>query len=194
MTRSEFDPYIYSTALHKYLLAVAADRGAQGPDADDLVQECLSRVLRRMQDDRLAWPENRDDRHRLIRAYAATIIRNMSIDRARRAMSDAKRSKAWAENQFGHDANHNLDMEELIHVFKGSLNAITPTARAALIRLHLQNRRLADVAEELGMSRIELLKMLRNVRKQIQQDLYSQAPENPLLSFFLNNNSQKRDA
>jgi RNA polymerase sigma-70 factor (ECF subfamily) len=158
--------------LYTPLLSLWAHRlGLHGPDADDLLQDVFSLLVRKL-------PEFRYDPKQRFRGWLWTITLNKARDRLRRRPADA----VLADNDVldrlpsGEDPGEALDEEEYRSYLVGrALDLMQaefqPTTWKAFWESTAAERPAADVAAELGISVGAVYTAKSRVLRRLRQEL-----------------------
>jgi RNA polymerase sigma-70 factor (ECF subfamily) len=144
-------------ALRRYAIVLAGDRHA----ADDLVQDCIERALRRI--DTLA------DEQRLA-AWLRSILFNLFIDGRRTSRSRGETAEATLLDELVDPATQPDVQQEADEVLRATAT-LTPEHRQVLLLIAAQGLSYREVAEELGVPIGTVMSRLARARDQLREAL-----------------------
>jgi RNA polymerase sigma-70 factor (ECF subfamily) len=142
-------------ALRRYARALAGS----AVDADDLVQECLARVLAQMR----AWREVRD-----IRAYLFTTLHNVFIDTGRRRRSagtEVPLEDATARLVMPATQTFRLEIRDLMD----ALAQIPREQREVVLLVGMEGMSYGEAAESIGVPIGTVMSRLSRGREALRQ-------------------------
>ncbi len=141
-------------ALRRYALGLTG----QHASADDLVQDCIERALRR-----LASLEDEDR----IGAWLRTILFNAFVDDRRQLRHRVE----TVETEFletlpdlGHDPRRRLELQQVLRV----ASTLTPQHRQVLLLVGVEGLSYREVAEEIGVPVGTVMSRLARARDQLR--------------------------
>jgi RNA polymerase sigma factor (sigma-70 family) len=153
-------------ALRRYARALVRNRA----NADDLVQDCLERAVRR-------WHQHRDGE---VRAWLFAILHNLAVDQFRKV---AARSRHVAidetrEDDFGEAAvqEHRLMYQDVLN----KLAKLPEEQRSVLLLVAVEDLSYADAAKVLNVPLGTVMSRLSRARERLQQEIegVAEAPGN----------------
>ena len=153
-------------ALRRYARALVRDRAA----ADDLVQDCLERAVRR-------WHQRRDAN---VRAWLFAILHNVAVDQFRKV---AARGRHVAINEIGEDNFGEAAGQEHRLMYQDVLNKLAKLPeeqRSVLLLVAVEDLSYADAAKVLNVPLGTVMSRLSRARERLQQEIegVAEAPEN----------------
>ena len=144
-------------ALRRYALGLSGDRHA----ADDLVQDCIERALRRMDtlvdEDRMA-------------AWLRSILFNVFIDGRRTSRSRGETVEAGLLAEIADTAAQPDKRQEINEVLRATAT-LTPQHRQVLVLVAVQGLSYQEVAHELGLPVGTVMSRLGRARDQLREAL-----------------------
>lgn len=153
-------------ALRRYARALVRDRAT----ADDLVQDCLERAVRR-------WHQRRDGE---VRSWLFAILHNLAIDQFRKVAARGRHVAIdeTSEGDFGEAA-----AQEYRIMYQDVLNKLArlpEEQRAVLLLVAVEDLSYADAAKVLNIPVGTVMSRLFRARERLQQEIESvaEAPEN----------------
>jgi RNA polymerase sigma factor (sigma-70 family) len=153
-------------ALRRYARALVRDRAA----ADDLVQDCLERAVRR-------WHQRRDAN---VGAWLFAILHNVAVDQFRKV---AARGRHVAINEIGEDTFGEAAAQEHRLMYQDVLNKLAKLPeeqRSVLLLVAVEDLSYADAAKVLNVPLGTVMSRLSRARERLQQEIegVAEAPEN----------------
>jgi RNA polymerase sigma-70 factor (ECF subfamily) len=155
---------LYVTALRRYAMALAGDRD----EADDLVQECLTRAIARTK----SWSQIRN-----VRAYLFTILHNVFIDKVARGRPpstvvplDVMENKLFDRPQ-QEDGLRIRDLERALRVLPDDY-------RQVVLLVGLEGMSYRETAATLGIPLGTVMSRLSRGREALRQAMSSEAHGN----------------
>lgn len=153
-------------ALRRYARALVRDRAT----ADDLVQDCLERAVRR-------WHQHRDGE---VRSWLFAILHNLAIDQFRKVAARGRHVAIdeTSEGDFGEAA-----AQEYRIMYQDVLNKLArlpEEQRAVLLLVAVEDLSYADAAKVLNIPVGTVMSRLFRARERLQQEIegVAEAPEN----------------
>jgi RNA polymerase sigma-70 factor (ECF subfamily) len=143
-------------ALRRYALGLTGDRHA----ADDLVQDCIERALRRI--------DTLEDEQRLA-AWLRSIMFNVFIDGCRSSRSRGETVEAELEELV--DKGTPPDVRQEANEVLQATGALTPEHQQVLLLVAVQELSYREVAEELGVPMGTVMSRLARAREQLRNIL-----------------------
>jgi RNA polymerase sigma-70 factor (ECF subfamily) len=147
-------------ALRRYALWLSGDRQA----ADDLVQDCLERALRRI--DTLLEEEK-------MAAWLRSILYNLFIDDRRTSRSRGETVELHFLNEFA-DTKTQPDVQQETNEVLRATMALTPQHRQVLLLVAVEGLSYRAVAEELGVPIGTVMSRLARARDELRGVLSKQ--------------------
>jgi RNA polymerase sigma factor (sigma-70 family) len=153
-------------ALRRYARALVRNRAT----ADDLVQDCLERAVRR-------WHQHRDGE---VRPWLFAILHNLAVDRFRKVAVRGRHVAidAASEDDFGTAATqeHRLMYQDVLN----KLARLPEEQRAVLLLVAVEDLSYADAAKALNIPVGTVMSRLSRARERLQQDIegVAEAPDN----------------
>lgn len=145
----------HAAALRRYALVLVAD----AHEADDLVQECLSRVLAQMR----AWKPVRD-----LRAYLFTTLHNVFVDASRRRKlrrSDVPIDASLPELALPANQTKRLEYRDLVI----ALSQLPPPQREVVLLIGLEGMSYQEASQVLGVPIGTIMSRLSRGREALRQ-------------------------
>ena len=143
--------------MRRYALGLSGDRQS----ADDLVQDCIERALRRMDslldEDRMA-------------GWLRSILFNIFIDGRRTSRRRGETAAAELLDELVDTATQPDARHETNEVLR-AITVLTPRHRQVLVLVAMQGLSYQDVAEELGVPLGTVMSRLARARDQLRQAL-----------------------
>ena len=143
-------------ALRRYALGLAGNRHA----ADDLVQDCIERALRRL--------DSLEDERRLA-AWLRSILFNVFIDGRRALSSRGEIVEAGLDELV--DTGTPPDVRQEANEVLRATVSLTPDHRRVLLLVAVQGLSYKEVAEELGLPIGTVMSRLARARDQLREVL-----------------------
>jgi RNA polymerase sigma factor (sigma-70 family) len=153
-------------ALRRYARALVRNRAT----ADDLVQDCLERAVRR-------WHQHRDGE---VRAWLFAILHNLAVDQFRKVALRGRHVAidATNENDFSEAAaqEHRLICQDVMN----KLARLPEEQRAVLLLVAVEDLSYADAAKVLDIPVGTVMSRLSRARERLQQEIegVAEAPGN----------------
>ena len=153
-------------ALRRYARALVRNRAT----ADDLVQDCLERAVRR-------WHQHRDGG---VRAWLFAILHNLAVDQFRKTGARGRHVAidATCEDDFGEAAaqEHRLMYQDVLN----KLARLPEEQRAVLLLVSVEDLSYADAAKVLNVPVGTVMSRLSRARERLQRELegITEAPGN----------------
>ena len=144
-------------ALRRYARALVRDRAA----ADDLVQDCLERAVRR-------WHQRRDAN---VRAWLFAILHNVAVDQFRKV---AARGRHVAINEIGEDNFGEAAGQEHRLMYQDVLNKLAKLPeeqRSVPLLVAVEDLSYAEAAKVLSIPVGTVMSRLSRARERLQQEL-----------------------
>jgi RNA polymerase sigma factor (sigma-70 family) len=160
----EVEPLI--PALRRYARALVRNRAT----ADDLVQDCLERAVRR-------WHQHRDGE---VRAWLFAILHNLAVDQFRKTAARGRHVgiDETSESDFGEAAaqEHRLMYQDVLN----KLARLPEEQRAVLLLVAVEDLSYADAAKVLNIPVGTVMSRLSRARERLQQQIEgtAEAPGN----------------
>ena len=155
---------LYVAALRRYALALVGNR----EEADDLVQECLTRAIARTK----AWSQIRN-----VRAYLFTILHNAHVDRVGRG----RRNAAVVPLDVVENKLVSLPRQEdglQIRDLERALRVLPEDYRQVVLLVGLEGMTYRETAETLGIPVGTVMSRLSRGRETLRQLLASEPRSN----------------
>jgi RNA polymerase sigma-70 factor (ECF subfamily) len=153
-------------ALRRYARALVRNRAT----ADDLVQDCLERAVRR-------WHQHRDGE---VRAWLFAILHNLAVDQFRKVTARGRdvAIDAMSEDDFGEAAGQERRM--MCQDVLNKLGRLPEEQRAVLLLVAVEDLSYADAANVLNIPVGTVMSRLSRARERLQQEIegVAQAPGN----------------
>lgn len=135
-------------------VAVARRYGISALDAEDIYQDAILRVLRYVTDG--GEPDNLD-------AFTATVVRNLCIDRVRRA---GREDPVEEPGDFTAPIDPKLDAAQAnSELVRQTLSQLNDQSRHVLVKAHVEGYKPAEIAQHLGLTPNAASAMLYRARK-----------------------------
>jgi RNA polymerase sigma factor (sigma-70 family) len=153
-------------ALRRYARALVRNRAT----ADDLVQDCLERAVRR-------WHQHRDGE---VRPWLFAILHNLAVDQFRKVAVRGRHVAidSVSEDDFGTAATqeHRLMYQDVLN----KLARLPEEQRAVLLLVAVEDLSYADAAKALNIPVGTVMSRLSRARERLQQDIegVAEAPDN----------------
>jgi RNA polymerase sigma factor (sigma-70 family) len=144
-------------ALRRYARSLARNRA----NADDLVQDCLERAVRR-------WSQRRDGE---VRAWLFTILHNLAVDQFRRS---AVRGSHVAIDEVNEENLGEVAVQEQKLMYRDVLNKLArlpEEQRAVLLLVAVEDLSYADAARVLNIPVGTVMSRLSRARERLQREL-----------------------
>jgi RNA polymerase sigma factor (sigma-70 family) len=153
-------------ALRRYARALVRNRAT----ADDLVQDCLERAVRR-------WHQHRDGE---VRAWLFAILHNLAVDQFRKT---AARGRHVAIDETGEDNFGEAAAQEHRLMYQDVLNKLArlpEEQRTVLLLVAVEDLSYADAAKVLNIPVGTVMSRLSRARERLQQEIegVAEAPGN----------------
>ncbi len=149
-------------ALRRYALGLTGQAAA----ADDLVQDCIERALRRI--------DSLQDESR-IGAWLRTILFNAFIDGRRQLRSRAESVETELLETLPDPGSNAQTRHELQQVLRAA-STLTPQHRQVLLLVGVEGLSYREVAEEIGVPLGTVMSRLARARDQLRSVLEAGAP------------------
>ena len=144
-------------ALRRYARALVRNRAT----ADDLVQDCLERAVRR-------WHQYREGE---VRAWLFAILHNLAVDQFRKVAARGRHVAidATSEDHFGEAAaqEHRLMYQDVLN----KLARLPEEQRAVLLLVAVEDLSYADAARVLNIPLGTVMSRLSRARERLQQEI-----------------------
>jgi RNA polymerase sigma factor (sigma-70 family) len=144
-------------ALRRYARALVRNRAT----ADDLVQDCLERAVRR-------WHQHRDGE---VRAWLFSILHNLAVDQFRKVAARGRHVAIdeTSEDGFGEAAaqEHRLMYQDVLN----KLARLPEEQRAVLLLVAVEDLSYADAAKALNIPVGTVMSRLSRARERLQQEI-----------------------
>lgn len=153
-------------ALRRYARALVRGRAA----ADDLVQDCLERAVRR-------WYQHRDGE---VRAWLFAILHNLAVDQFRKVAARGRHVAIdeTSEDDFGEAATqeHRLMYQDVLN----KLARLPEEQQAVLLLVAVEDLSYADAAKVLNIPVGTVMSRLSRARERLRQEIegVTEAPGN----------------
>lgn len=144
-------------ALRRYARSLVRNRA----NADDLVQDCLERAVRR-------WSQRRDGE---VRAWLFTILHNLAVDQFRRS---AVRGSHVAIDEVNEENLGEVAVQEQKLMYRDVLNKLArlpEEQRAVLLLVAVEDLSYADAARVLNIPVGTVMSRLSRARERLQREL-----------------------
>jgi RNA polymerase sigma-70 factor, ECF subfamily len=152
-------------ALRRYARALVGHRA----HADDLVQDCLERVVR-------SWHQRRDGE---VRAWLLTILHNLAVDQFRKGAARGRHVALdeASESDLGDAAaqEHRLMCKDVL----SKLGRLPEEQRAVLLLVAVEDLSYADAAKVLNIPVGTVMSRLSRARERLQQEIEGVPQEAP---------------
>jgi len=144
-------------ALRRYARALMRNRAT----ADDLVQDCLERAVRR-------WHQHRDGE---VRAWLFAILHNLAVDQFRKVAARGRHIAIdeTSEDDFGEAAvqEHRLMYQDVLN----KLARLPEEQRAVLLLVAVEDLSYTDAAKVLNIPVGTVMSRLSRARERLQQEI-----------------------
>ena len=152
-------------ALRRYARSLVRNRA----NADDLVQDCLERAVRR-------WHQRRDGE---VRPWLFAILHNLAVDQFRRSAFRGRHVPIDETNEdsFGEAAaqEHRLMYQDVLN----KLARLTEDQRAVLLLVAVEDLSYADAAKVLNIPVGTVMSRLSRARERLQQEIAGTVDDTP---------------
>jgi RNA polymerase sigma-70 factor (ECF subfamily) len=152
-------------ALRRYACALVRNRA----NADDLVQDCLERAVRR-------WHQHRDGE---VRAWLFAILHNLAVDQFRKIVARGRHVAIdeTSEDDFGEAAaqEQKLMYQDVLN----KLAKLPEDQRAVLLLVAVEDLSYADAAKVLNIPVGTVMSRLSRARERLQQEIEGAADDTP---------------
>ena len=153
-------------ALRRYARALVRNRAS----ADDLVQDCLERAVRR-------WHQYREGE---VRAWLFAILHNLAVDQFRKVAARGRHVAidAASEDHFGEAAGQ--EQRLMYQDVLNKLAKLPEEQRSVLLLVAVEDLSYADAAKVLNVPLGTVMSRLSRARERLQQEIegVAEAPEN----------------
>jgi RNA polymerase sigma factor (sigma-70 family) len=152
-------------ALRRYARSLVRNRA----NADDLVQDCLERAVRR-------WHQHRDGE---VRAWLFAILHNLAVDRFRQS---AARGRHVPIDETNEDDFGEVARQEQRLMYQDALSKLArlpDDQRAVLLLVAVEDLSYADAAKVLNIPVGTVMSRLSRARERLLQEIAGTADEMP---------------